>query len=57
MERFIKSVKKYPCLWNIDTKEYKMKECKDEAWRNVIEECDILTGMYFIISYCCTSLA
>lgn len=41
MNQFIESVKKYPCLWKVDTKEYYMKECTDEAWENVIRECNI----------------
>ncbi|CAH2097457.1 unnamed protein product [Euphydryas editha] len=44
MEQLIESVRKYPCLWKIDCKEYKLNDLKDAAWKEVLKECDLKDG-------------
>lgn len=46
MEQLIESVRKYPCLWKVDTEDYKNNEIKEAAWRKVVAECDITDGIY-----------
>ncbi|XP_050307517.1 uncharacterized protein LOC126744203 [Anthonomus grandis grandis] len=41
MEQLIESVRKYPCLWKVDTEDYKNNEIKEAAWRKVVAECGI----------------
>ncbi|CAF4947182.1 unnamed protein product [Pieris macdunnoughi] len=40
MEHLIESVRKRPCLWQLDLKEYKDNELKEAAWEEVFNECD-----------------
>lgn len=51
MEQLIENVRKYPCLWKVDTEEYKNNEIKEAAWRNIIIDCDISDGMYLLNFY------
>lgn len=41
MELFIDTVRKYPCLWNTTTVEYKDHELKDSAWAEVMKETNL----------------
>ncbi|CAH1958511.1 unnamed protein product [Acanthoscelides obtectus] len=41
MEYFIECVRKHPCLWKVDSNEYKNNEIKEAAWRSIIADCDI----------------
>lgn len=44
MEHLIESVRKRPCLWQLDLKEYKDNEIKEAAWEEVFNECDFPSG-------------
>lgn len=44
MEHFIKTIKKYPCLWNTTAIEYRDQELKDAAWGEVRKETDLGSG-------------
>lgn len=37
-ERVVEAVRKYPCLWDPSSLEYRDRRMKDEAWKAVIEE-------------------
>ncbi|XP_053610999.1 uncharacterized protein LOC128675551 [Plodia interpunctella] len=41
MEHFIETVRKYPCLWNTTTIEYRDLELKDAAWAEVMKETEL----------------
>ncbi|KAL4702995.1 hypothetical protein ACJJTC_008773 [Scirpophaga incertulas] len=41
MEHLIESVCKYPCLWKVDSRDYKDNELKEAVWREVIKDCDL----------------
>lgn len=49
MEHFIESVRKYPCLWKVDTFDYKNNELREAAWRSITVECDLTDGLYLFI--------
>ncbi|CAK1550302.1 unnamed protein product [Leptosia nina] len=38
MEHFIQTVRKYPCLWNTTSLQYRDQELKDAAWGEVVKE-------------------
>lgn len=51
MEKLIESVRKYPCLWKIDSQEYKLNDLKEAAWQEVVKECDLKDGTYNLLYY------
>ncbi|CAB3249543.1 unnamed protein product [Arctia plantaginis] len=42
MERLIETVRKYPCLWKLDSEEYKLNDFKEAAWIEVAKEWNLL---------------
>ncbi|XP_039763793.1 uncharacterized protein LOC120636398 [Pararge aegeria] len=36
MERFIEAVRQYPCIWNINDKDYRHGDKKETAWNEIV---------------------